>query len=147
VVLGGDCLVDLAPCAYLNDHYDGELAVLWVDVHADIMTPEQFRLKGNQAIRDWFQSTQAKHLAIHLDLDVLDPNLFRSLLFSNAEQSPNQFDGVAQGKMTMAEIVDVLCDVSKISDVVGLGIAEHLPWDALALKSMLEKLPLIGNES
>ena len=27
VVLGGDCLVDLAPFAYLNERYDGELAV------------------------------------------------------------------------------------------------------------------------
>ena len=26
VVLGGDCLVDLAPFAYLNERYDGELA-------------------------------------------------------------------------------------------------------------------------
>ncbi|WP_247416632.1 hypothetical protein [Ralstonia pseudosolanacearum] len=24
------------------------------------------------------------------------------------------------------------------------GIAEHLPWDALAMKAMLERLPLIG---
>ncbi|HRN61659.1 MAG TPA: arginase family protein, partial [Luteimonas sp.] len=42
VVLGGDCLVDLAPFAYLNERYGGELAVLWVDTHPDIMTPAQF---------------------------------------------------------------------------------------------------------
>jgi hypothetical protein len=26
-----DCLVDLAPFAYLNERYGGELAVLWID--------------------------------------------------------------------------------------------------------------------
>lgn len=39
VVLGGDCLVDLAPFAYLNERYDGELAILWVDTHPDVITP------------------------------------------------------------------------------------------------------------
>ncbi len=43
VVLGGDCLVDLAPFAYLNEHYEGELAILWVDAHPDVMTPQQFQ--------------------------------------------------------------------------------------------------------
>lgn len=43
VVLGGDCLVDLAPFAYLNERYDGDLAVLWVDAHPDIITPKDFQ--------------------------------------------------------------------------------------------------------
>lgn len=43
VVLGGDCLVDQAPFAYLNERYAGDLAVLWVDTHPDIMTPQQFQ--------------------------------------------------------------------------------------------------------
>lgn len=38
VVLGGDCRVDLAPFAYLNDRYAGDLAVLWVDAYPDVMT-------------------------------------------------------------------------------------------------------------
>ena len=31
VVLGGDCLVDLAHFAYLNERYQGDLAILWLD--------------------------------------------------------------------------------------------------------------------
>lgn len=42
VVFGGDCLVDLAPFAYLNERYDGRLAVLWVDAHSDLMPNDQF---------------------------------------------------------------------------------------------------------
>ncbi len=54
------------------------------------------------------------------------------------------FDGVAQGQLSMAQVVEVLSDLSANADVVGIGIAEHLPWDALALKTMLARLPLIG---
>ncbi|PRX92060.1 arginase family protein [Paraburkholderia sp. BL25I1N1] len=45
VVRGGDRLVDLAPFAYLNERYDGKLAVLWIDAHPDIMTPSDFHTR------------------------------------------------------------------------------------------------------
>lgn len=205
VVLGGDCLVDLAPFAYLNERYAGDLAVLWVDAHPDVLTPADFAnahamVLGNllgegdadfagavkrplkpanvmyaglmetmpvesavierlglqhaspaqlahssEAVLQWFRATGARHLAIHLDLDVLDPRAFRSLLFANPQMPEGTFDGVAQGKMPIAHVVRLLADVARIADVVGIGIAEHLPWDALALKNMLSRLPLIGS--
>lgn len=205
VVLGGDCLVDLAPFAYLNERYEGNLAVLWVDTHPDIMTPAQFehahamvlgnllgqgdpdfvaavarpikagnvmflglhhpgeweagemaRLglqtvsptllaeQGSQPVLDWFKATGATHLAIHLDLDVLDPTLFRALLFAKPGIADDAFAGVAQGELSMEQVIHALGEVAAVADVVGLGIAEHLPWDALALKNMLARLPLIG---
>ncbi len=206
VVLGGDCLVDLAPFAYLNERYDGELAVLWVDAHPDVMTPADYghahaHVLGNllgqgdrqfadgvqrplkpshvmyaglretsageadfirrfglqaagpealatssQPVLDWFRSTGARHLAIHLDLDVLDPGQFRALLFANP-QTPGVWDQVPQGRMSIAQVVRLLADVAAVADVVGIGIAEHLPWDALELKNMLARLPLIGSGS
>lgn len=205
VVLGGDCLVDLAPFAYLNERYDGDLAVLWVDAHPDVMTPADFRhahamVLGNllgegdrafaeavqrplkpanvmyaglqqtlpveaatlqrlglrsagpaqlahssEPVLQWLRETGARHLAIHLDLDVLDPTLFRSLLFAEPNIAADTYDGVAQGKMTMEQVVRLLADVAAAVDVVGIGIAEHLPWDALAMKNMLARLPLLGN--
>lgn len=42
VTLGGDCLIDLAPMAYLNRRYAGKLGVLWVDAHPDIMSAAEF---------------------------------------------------------------------------------------------------------
>ena len=212
VVLGGDCLVDLAPFAYLNERYNGDLAVLWVDTHPDISTPkvnenghtmvlgsllgegdadfvkavkrpikpqnvmfagrrdtskdfpeilkvetaliERLKLRSagssdladtSAPVLDWLKSIDAKHLAIHFDLDVLNPTLFRSLLFANPDPSSPSMDRYPSGQMTMEQVVRLLSDVSKVVDVVGLGITEHLPWDSLALKTMLSKLPLIGS--
>ncbi|WP_321906911.1 arginase family protein [Paraburkholderia tropica] len=203
-VLGGDCLVDLAPFAYLNERYDGKLAVLWIDAHPDIMTPRDFphahaMVLGNllgegdtdftSAVRRplrpthvmyaglnetlavetamiarlglrhagpaelasdsapvlrWLKEIDAKRVAIHFDLDVLDASRFRSLLFANPETPPNTFDGVAQGSMTIEQVTRLIGDVAAVTDVVGIGITEHLPWDALAMKSMLARMPLLG---
>ncbi len=95
---------------------------------------------------DWFQSTGAHRLAIHFDLDVLDPSLFRALLFAQPGIPADAFADIAQGRLTMAQIVRLLDDVATVADVVGLGITEHLPWDAVALKTMLAKLPLLGSQ-
>lgn len=205
VVLGGDCLVDLAPFAYLNERYGGDLAVLWVDAHPDVITPKDFQhahamVLGNllgegdrdfadtvpvplkpanvmyaglqktldvetatlqrlslrsagpaeladssEPVLQWLRETGARHLAIHLDLDVLDPGLFRSLLFAQPDIPADTFDGIAQGKMRMEQVIRLLADVAEVVDVVGIGVAEHLPWDALAMKNMLARLPLLGD--
>ncbi|AKG33884.1 arginase family protein [Paenibacillus durus] len=42
VVLGGDCSVELAPFAYLNEKYNGDTSILWVDAHPDVYIPEDF---------------------------------------------------------------------------------------------------------
>lgn len=205
VVLGGDCLVDLAPFAYLNERYDGELAVLWVDTHPDIMTPAQFHhahamvmgnllghgdadfvqavalpikpqnlmyaglhdpteweagemqlrglrnvspadlaAHGSQPVLDWFRATGARHLAVHFDLDVLDPSAFGAVLFAQPDAPADAFEGIAQGELTITQVVRLLNDVAQVADIVGLGITEHLPWSALALRDMLARLPLIG---
>ncbi|WP_165423699.1 arginase family protein [Ktedonosporobacter rubrisoli] len=37
--LGGDCGIEVAPISFLNKRYDGDLAVIWLDAHADSNTP------------------------------------------------------------------------------------------------------------
>jgi arginase family enzyme len=49
VTLGGDCLIDLAPIAYLNTRYGGNLGVLWVDAHPNVLTPKNFA-QGNAQV-------------------------------------------------------------------------------------------------
>ena len=39
LMAAGTCGCELAPVAYLNDRYAGDLTVLWLDGHADLNTP------------------------------------------------------------------------------------------------------------
>ncbi|RAI70873.1 arginase family protein [Pseudomonas fluorescens] len=204
IVLGGDCLVDLAPFAYLSEKYGDDFAILWVDAHPDILTPNEFnnahamvlgnllgegdeefrsRVKvpvkpenvmyagledptefergfidrlglrsasgddlrdSSQPIIDWLRSIKAKHVAVHFDLDVLSPSSFGSILFNNPDAPEGTYDGIARGKMTIPQVVRLLKDVSAETEVVAIGITEHFPWDAIALKKMMAELPLIG---
>lgn len=38
-MIGGTCGAEVAPIGYLNDRYVGDLAVVWIDGHADLNTP------------------------------------------------------------------------------------------------------------
>lgn len=38
-LIGGTCGTEAAPLAYLNERWDGQLAVVWFDAHADLNTP------------------------------------------------------------------------------------------------------------
>ena len=203
VTLGGDCLIDLAPMAYLNRRYDGKLGVLWVDAHPDVMsaaefshahahvlgmllgrgdadftaeverklnparamiagmsawTPAEGRILQELGVRhtpaaaladssrpilDWIQAEGITQLAVHFDLDVLDPTHFSPLLFNRPEQPAGTFDGIVQGTMRLGQVVRLLQDVSGACDMVGLGIAEFLPWDMLRLKDAMASLPIM----
>ena len=39
VTVGATCGVEIAPIAWLNERYAGDLAVLWLDAHGDLNTP------------------------------------------------------------------------------------------------------------
>lgn len=203
VTLGGDCLIDLAPMAYLNRLYQGKLGVLWIDAHPDVMSPAEFShahahvlgmllgrgdeeftaeveckldparvmiagmsawtqaeghilqelgirhtpaadiATGSQPILDWIRVEGISHLAVHFDLDVLDAAHFSPLLFNKPDQPQGTFDGIVQGTMRLEQVVRLLQDVSAACDVVGLAIAEFLPWDMLRLKNALASLPIM----
>jgi arginase len=46
--------------------------------------------------------------------------------------------------MSFAEVVGLIADVSAHTNVVALGITEHLPWDAVNLKNMLAQIPILS---
>lgn len=110
---------------------------------AQVATPGDLR-EGSGIVLDWLRDTGARHLAIHLDLDVLDPAQLRSLYFSRPDAPPGAFDGIPQGRMKIDEVVRLLSEVAAKVPVVGLGITEFLPWDAATLRDMLRKLPLLN---
>jgi len=44
--------------------------------------------------------------------------------------------------MSFEQIANILSDVSKETDVVGLGFAEHIPWDAINLQNLMAGIPI-----
>lgn len=203
VVLGGDCLVSLAPFAHLLNKYGEKLGVLWVDSHPDVQTAEQYsnahahvlgaligtgdkdlvshvrhklspskimiagihgpldferdylashqiatsgpeQIKtGAGEVMEWIAIEKIEYLAIHLDLDVLDPALFRSVLFAQPGRGEHDFGDVAEGKLTIEDVLKLINQATSEAEAVGLTIAEHMPWDMVNLKNLLSALPLM----
>lgn len=98
---------------------------------------------SSQPILDWIAGNEITHLAVHFDLDVLDPAFFPSLLFNKRGIPENTFDGIVQGTMKLEQVVRLLNDVAAAAEMVGLAITEHLPWDVLRLKQALAELPIL----
>lgn len=99
--------------------------------------------QDSSPVLQWIREHDIRHLAVHLDLDVMDPRLFRSLLFANPEAG--EIDA-AQGAMGFAELARLAGDVAAETEIVGLSIAEYLPWDALNLRGLLEAFPIFAPE-
>jgi arginase len=204
VTLGGDCLVDLAPMAYLNTRYGGNLGVLWVDAHPDVLTPKDFAQGNAQVlgallgrgdpelvaevdtplrparvmyagldawmavegevidalglrragadslaetsspVLDWIASEGVTQLAIHFDVDVLDPRKFGPVVFNKPDAAADAWADVPRGRMAPDQVVRLLQDVAAACDLVGLAIAEYTPWEAIATRKLLRRLPLLA---
>jgi len=104
--------------------------------------PEQVK-HDRKEVMAWIEREGIEYLAIHIDLDVLDPSLFRSVLFAQPGRGKHDFGDVAEGKLTIEDVLNLIAQVTSKTEPVGLTIAEHLPWDMLNLKNMLSALPLM----
>lgn len=67
----------------------------------------------------------------------LIPNLYYSQ-FSNNPISSQTFNNV-KGEMTIPQLSKIIQDVSLVTNIAGITFAEHMPWDALNLKKMMEQ--------
>lgn len=110
------------------------------DLNMSYITPEELK-KDSSPVLDWIKNNNIKHIAIHLDLDVLDPDDFRAILPAEIGLDRSKF-GAAIGAMKLAEMVRLLEDVENNTDLVGLSIAEHMPWDDINLHNGLSKLAI-----
>ena len=82
-------------------------------------------------VLDWVKSTGMSKVAVHFDLDVLDP----------AEIIAGV--GVEPGGMKIAESVRLINDIANNYDLVGLTIAEPMFRTMIKIKSILKHLPLL----
>lgn len=94
---------------------------------------------------NWIGERHIEHIAVHFDLDLLDPAVFRPLTFNRPGLPADAFPGVPRGRMLPEQVVRLLSDVAGACDVVGLAITEHMPWDTLAMRNMLRQLPLMSS--
>ncbi|QMU07648.1 arginase family protein [Levilactobacillus suantsaii] len=110
------------------------------DLQMAVLTPADLATTSDRLLA-WFTAAGIKHVALHLDLDVLDPDDFRSVLPAEPGLDRQKF-GAAIGSMKLATVSRVLQDVSAHAELVGLSIAEHMPWDAINLHNELQKLAI-----
>ncbi len=108
------------------------------ELNLEIVSPEELS-KNSDKILEWIEKNNIKYLAVHWDLDVLSPNDFRSIY--PAEPYLKDFP-CAIGRMKLSEVSKVLDDVSKKAEIVGLTIAEHMPWDAINLRKTLSEISI-----
>lgn len=95
------------------------------------LTVEEVR-DNSDALLAWIKGTNAKHVLVHFDMDVLDP----------AEIIPAV--GVVKDGMRINEAVRIINDVARNAHVVALTIAEPMPRTAILIRDMLSRLPMIG---
>ena len=124
----------------------------WMPVEDDVISGLGLRHAGADALAessspvlDWIASEGITHLAVHFDSDVLDPKTFSPVLFNNPDAPSDAWADVPRGRMTPDQVVRLLHDVAAACDIVGLAIAEYMPWEAIATRSLLQKLPLLAD--
>lgn len=92
---------------------------------------------SNNEIRDFLR--QFDHALVHLDIDVLDPCQFHSTYFANPELVG---DGSGGGRMTMEKLSDVLKWIAQNTNIVGLTIAEYLPFEEHKLHNIFADIKI-----
>ena len=114
----------------LRDWERDEIKVRQNEYGIKHLTPEE-TVSGSEKVIEWLRNTGASNVAIHFDMDVLDPNEIIAAV------------GVVPDEMKIAEVVRVINDVAKEKNLVGLTVAEPMPRTAIILKEMLNQLPLL----
>ena len=102
-------------------------------------TPDQLKAEGSKPVIDWIREKGFKHMIVHFDLDVLSPEAFYSLLCNEPLTGPTPF---VVGAMNLTEITKLLVDIDNAVELVGLGICEYMPWDAIHLRHTMEQIKI-----
>lgn len=85
-----------------------------------------------ESVRQWILDNDFKKIAVHFDIDVLSPAVFRDTYM--AEPGIESFPSAA-GKMDFNGLKEIFNAVFSSSEVVGLTVCEYMPFDAVNLKS------------
>jgi len=92
----------------------------------------------------WLKATGASKLLVHFDLDVLNPVKFREQLFNNPAGLPINSKTLRPVQWILKQSSIFSNKSADVVEIVGLTIAEHLPWDADNLRKALARLPILA---
>lgn len=98
------------------------------EIGVQVLSPDESR--DSTKLLEWLKSRGKSKVVVHFDLDVLDPS---ELIMAV---------GVVENGLKIAEVVNLINDMDKNYDLVGLSIAEHMPRVAIKLRNMMRELPL-----
>lgn len=104
------------------------------------VSPEALKTDSSLVLK-WIKETGISCVAVHWDLDVLSPEDFRCIYPAEPYLNPGSFTA-AVGRMTLKDAGRLFQDISGVAEIVGLSIAEHLPWDAMNLRKMLSEISI-----
>lgn len=105
-----------------------------------------YKIQTEHFIDDEEIETFAKkfdHILVHLDIDVLNPQSFHSTYFANPELVG---DGSGGGKMGIDQLGRILQRIACSTNIVGLTVAEYLPFDEERLSKMFASIDLFNGE-
>lgn len=104
------------------------------------VTPEELKQTFEPVLK-WIEENKLEYLAIHWDLDVTSRETFRSTYPTEPLLDPNEFPA-AIGRMELEELRQLFAAVSEKAEIVGLSITEHMPWDAMNLRSVMSEISI-----
>ena len=81
----------------------------------------------------WLRDTGSSRVAIHFDVDSIDSS---EIVLGLGQEA---------GGLTSASAIATLAAVAETVDVVAITIAEYLPRQVIAMRSLLSALPLVGD--
>ena len=119
----------------LQDIFDYQRTVLENYQVAYTLQSDQFL--STHAVSDF--ARRFDHLAVHFDIDVLNPRNFHSTYFANPNLTG---DGSGGGSMTMDQLQTILSAIDSAGPIDGLTIAEYLPFDEERLHATLRSLSI-----
>lgn len=108
--------------------------------HLSRLTPQHLA-DGPEPVLRWIREKGLTKVAVHWDLDILSPNDFHALTSAKPGMTREEY-GAAVGEMTLAQVAGLLRAVSGEARMVGLSVAEHMPWDAFRLHDVFESLEI-----
>lgn len=103
------------------------------------VSPAQL-LEKSDAITNWIKQHGFTKVVVHTDFDILSPSDFHANFA--AAPADRRIPGVAVGSLQLNQMLRLFNDIAATTEIVGLTLAEHMPWDALRLRQGLAALPI-----